>query len=591
MATDTEIHFRELLLTLDYLLRYTDEDHPATQIDICKHALDFGLRYEGGKAGDDVKRQRIGACLSYLRKVSDEYTDDVPFVLETTDSGKYYIEQRHGLNEGQVAKLLAAVKNDKYTKDEDTDFLIERILSAFSTSEQNRDLIKKEYKSLIRGTRKFDKETAKKIALVEKAYRENKMIKLVFSVLDPKKNVMVDYFIWYRVVFIKEINSHLNAFLLPIFQSNMDDTIGRLVLFNNYIFEEVSKLNIVKDVEKNILCEDFESKRDFNKLFAETNPKLMKKYGSLDNFIEETKLPKGGKVCIVSFYFKLVFLDFIKKSYEEFFSEDFHYQETTMIEGIEKEVEDILPDLDNWTIVEGSDNKKKPTHGLVNISVDNDSFLSWLLSDVHGDGFTSIADMITLIKPASTLERLASYYSSHLLSRVKYLKKNKAEELYKTLYREHISDIEEEQRNNQEIYIENSMTAQLDNGLMYHQNVYIKGLEGSGKTSIARSWLYHNKDKINGVFLDGLLLKDPKGDKHDIKDLHPSGQLFSSYMIDGMLTKDDTVVIVDDYHLLSTNQKYHILLLCDGYVIDERVEGGIRKLDGIIFVAVINTVK
>ena len=40
--SDTRIHQIELLLTLDYLLNYTDEFNPATQIDICEHARSNG---------------------------------------------------------------------------------------------------------------------------------------------------------------------------------------------------------------------------------------------------------------------------------------------------------------------------------------------------------------------------------------------------------------------------------------------------------------------------------------------------------------------------------------------------------------------
>ena len=53
--SDTRIHQIELLLTLDYLLRFTDEDHPATQQDICRHATDFGLKY-------DAKAKRLEFC-------------------------------------------------------------------------------------------------------------------------------------------------------------------------------------------------------------------------------------------------------------------------------------------------------------------------------------------------------------------------------------------------------------------------------------------------------------------------------------------------------------------------------------------------
>ena len=54
-----DIHQVEMLLTLDYLLHYTDEKHPATQIDICEHAKEFGLKYDkNSEKGNQVRRQR-----------------------------------------------------------------------------------------------------------------------------------------------------------------------------------------------------------------------------------------------------------------------------------------------------------------------------------------------------------------------------------------------------------------------------------------------------------------------------------------------------------------------------------------------------
>ena len=47
--SDTRIHQIELLLTLDYLLNYTDEFNPATQIDICEHARKYGLKFDKNK--------------------------------------------------------------------------------------------------------------------------------------------------------------------------------------------------------------------------------------------------------------------------------------------------------------------------------------------------------------------------------------------------------------------------------------------------------------------------------------------------------------------------------------------------------------
>ena len=101
---DTEIHRIELLLTLDYLLNHTDEDHPATQIDICKHARDFGLTYGGGKPGDVVRRQRIDDCLQWLQSICYKFEkkDKIPFVINSTNSGKFYIEEKNRLNEEQI---------------------------------------------------------------------------------------------------------------------------------------------------------------------------------------------------------------------------------------------------------------------------------------------------------------------------------------------------------------------------------------------------------------------------------------------------------------------------------------------------------
>ena len=143
---DTLIHRAELLITLDYLLNHTDEKHPATQQDICRYARNFGFKYvDNAKVGNDVRRQRIGDVLKFLEVTSADFPDNFPFIMETTNSGKYYIDQKNGLHKEQIASVLAAIKNDKYTKDEDTDYLIKQVLNAFGTSEDNRQEILKEY--------------------------------------------------------------------------------------------------------------------------------------------------------------------------------------------------------------------------------------------------------------------------------------------------------------------------------------------------------------------------------------------------------------------------------------------------------------
>ena len=133
--TEAQTHFIELLLTLDYLLNYTDENHPATQQDICRHAKDFGLKYDSkNPVGNDVRRQRIGDCLQFLQFICNKYkdTDQIPFVINCTDKGKFYLEEKNHLNEEQIIKILAAIQNDKYTQDEDTDLLVGKLLDSLS---------------------------------------------------------------------------------------------------------------------------------------------------------------------------------------------------------------------------------------------------------------------------------------------------------------------------------------------------------------------------------------------------------------------------------------------------------------------------
>ncbi len=431
--SDTRIHNIELLLTLDYLLKHTDENHPATQQEICKHAIKYGLKYDPkATKGNDVRRQRIGECLKFLSEICGKFPDDTPFILETTDSGKYYIDQRQGLHDLQVAKILAAIKNDRYTKDEDASFLIDKVLDACSTSEYNRAEIKRIYKELIRSVRKYDSETIRKINLIEKAYKESKSILVRHSVNDPKRHVIVDYDFLYRVYLVKEYNHELYALLIPVGQLNVNEKIGRLVFFNNYIFEPISKINIPNIEARQLLCTD-EKNRDFNELFRKANPLLAKKYHTIDEMLEKTILPKGGKSCIVSFYFHLGLKDILRRSFENYFNEEFRYQETALIKGVESTIKDVVQGMDNWVIITDENKDLKPTHGLVNLYVDNKAFKSWLLSDPHGEGNFSIMDMITLIKPTSLHEEIANYYKKRLIKEINYLSENSKDELYDAL--------------------------------------------------------------------------------------------------------------------------------------------------------------
>ena len=126
--------------------------------------------------------------------------------------------------------------------------------------------------------------------------------------------------------------------------------------------------------------------------------------------------------------------DILRRSFEDFFSEDFHYQKTNIVSALEKQVKDLTGRMDNLIIVTEEPKKRSlPKYGLANISVDANSFKSWLLSDPHGDGNACIADMLTIIKPTSLNEELAEYSYYQLLNKTKYLRDNLKKNLVRAL--------------------------------------------------------------------------------------------------------------------------------------------------------------
>ena len=404
--SDTRIHQIELLLTLDYLLRFTDEDHPATQQDICRHATDFGLKYDSkAKSGNDVRRQRIADCLKFLMDVTTQFSEEVPFVLETTPSGKYYIDQKNYLSEEQIIKVLAAVQNDKYTQDEDTEFLIERLLDSLSNV-YNRDHYKNELSKLNKGVKKYNLATSRKIRLVNKAYRDGKMIKIRYEIRDINKVDIHIYDFWYRVYKIKEYKNKPYAILIPIYTKD-------IIFYRGFIFDTIENLNIPKGPDKDVLCDDFDQKRDLDKLFKEKSRWSRKYYDSPESMIEENKMPVSGIAFKTSFYVKKAFIKFVKPSFEEFFSTNFDCVPCTSFDTVELKDVDPKKNKNDFIIPHQLKAGEEPQFFVVNTYIDEDAFMSWLVSDVHGNGYTSISDMVTVVGPDTFNKRLYDFYIGH----------------------------------------------------------------------------------------------------------------------------------------------------------------------------------
>lgn len=97
-------------------------------------------------------------------------------------------------------------------------------------------------------------------------------------------------------------------------------------------------------------------------------------------------------------------------------------------------------------------------------------------------------------------------------------------------------------------------------------------------------WLDDNKDKVNGYHLDCTSLCILSGEERHKNGLTLIGQAFTSEEIDAIASIPHMVVVTNKYGCLDDIFKSHVLLLCDGYIVDEREESGFKKLDNLEFV-------
>lgn len=423
IKSDTRIHHIELLLTLDYLLNYTNEEHPATQQDICRHAIKYGLKYDSNaKQGNDVRRQRIGECLKFLKEVCDTFPDKVPFILEKTNSGKYYIEQKNNLNKEDIITILSSIKDNKELSEEDSSYYIDSLLNVLSNVHEKND-IKKETFSINKYAYKNDRETSRKIRLVKKAFNKKKLILVRWEIypMDSHENPYIEDK-WYRVYKVDEYYNELYALLLPV-----DDSSS--VLRYHPMFEKVRLLNIPNKKEREILVDDFEENRDLEKLLKLCSEPINGIMG-LSFKIKENLFPLQGRIVFVSFHFRLAFEKFIKPLYKQFFQKDLEY---TKCKEFEIKKDYIFgyarrPDEKMVDIIVPTPLKKGevPKYGVVNLKVNEIGFFGWINIDPHNEGHAYISDMIKIVYPSKYNCRLGNLYLDHFK---KYLSSYSSEDI------------------------------------------------------------------------------------------------------------------------------------------------------------------
>jgi hypothetical protein len=391
--SDTQIHHVELLLTLDYLLNNTDEKHPATQQAICMHAKHFGYHYDpNAKSGNDVRRQRIGGCLSFLYEFSQKNPGRLPFVIKKTESNKYYIESKCGLNDDQVAEIIAAIQNEKFISKEETERLVWQTLVAFSPRE-SRGAINAKAEVLYENVRKYSTASSRNLRLVMNALTSNLLIKIDRSPNGEESRreggslTMMKDFDWYRVGQIKEYKNKYYALLFP-------------VCGGGYLLEPIDELII--PYGDDCLMEDPNPKRDLNDLYFKKSKNDLGRVGtSLNALIETEKMPiPGGLLRTASFYFEKKNLNIVGRKYVQFFGFQLTYTSTSLDE-LKKfsRQNNIFPKE-----VVGGD------YCYVSTTINTLSFEGWLMSDLHDSGATTIGEIVNVLEPTSVLGRMAYRY-------------------------------------------------------------------------------------------------------------------------------------------------------------------------------------
>lgn len=310
--TDTQIHRVELLLTLSYLMKFSDAKHPVSQLDICRYATNFGLKFdEENLAGNDIRRQRIKDVLLFLEDLSRRYKDEFTFNVKSTKTGKYYLDGRYNLSKGDIFNIVLSIENNRFIKEEVSKDLKEKIVNILSSKYEKTEL-EKTLSLIVSPKNRYSTYTSNTLAKLMNAIKKERIVKLkrLSYEYDDKLNdyTLKSFEKRFRVYTIKEYNGKLYALMIAIADGEI-------------ICEDIQTINIIGQ-EKLTFAEDLVENRDLNKLFIENN--IDNK--SLKTYIEEAKIPLNKKVKDFSFSFKSIYLRLIETSFRAFFSTDLPFE-------------------------------------------------------------------------------------------------------------------------------------------------------------------------------------------------------------------------------------------------------------------------
>ena len=405
--SDTQIHRIELLLTLYSLFKFSDAKHPVSQLDICRYATNFGLKFdEENIAGNDIRRQRIKDTLVFLEELSTRYKDSFPFKISSTEKGKYFLEKRYNLSKGDIFNIIFSIENNRFIKEEVAKDLKEKVFKVFSSQHEKKEL-EKTLTQILSPNNKYSTYTTNVLGTLMNAIKKEKIVKLKrlnyeYDV-SLKDYVLKDNSKRYRVYTIKEYNGKLFAILIAISDGEI-------------ICEDIRSICITGQ-KKWVFADDLIKNRDLNRLFIANNIENK----SLDTYMKEAKIPLNKNTRNISFSFKCLYLRMVETSFRDYFNqqlpfeivENFKTEKTikgTALKSSNKELTMKLTEVyknSRQSIDEQYD-------VIVNLLINEDAFIEWILSNL---GF---AENITIYDETIN-RRLAKHYKNLANKFEKYL--------------------------------------------------------------------------------------------------------------------------------------------------------------------------
>jgi len=187
MARNTE----NTLIILDYLLKFTDNEHMSSAKDI--------NTYSEETYGVTIDRRSIKELLEELKYLNEKYPNNFPFTIKS-DGGKrpkYYIEKR-GFSKVETLAIASAINNDPYTPIEVAEKLVELLLKDACSDFEYPEMLD----TINNGNKKVGKisiQVAATIKKIEKAIKEKRQITYKHIYPDSDKTE-THYF--YKVIYV-----------------------------------------------------------------------------------------------------------------------------------------------------------------------------------------------------------------------------------------------------------------------------------------------------------------------------------------------------------------------------------------------------